>query len=78
VKTLICDETHCWPNEPERIASYPPESRKQGMASKEKLIRLSNLRYTRPRKEIDDEIARFLARPSDASPTAPMLIKKKR
>lgn len=78
VKTLICDETHCWPNEPERIATYPPEARKRGMASKEKLMRLSNLRYTRSRREIDASIARFLARPSDPRQPAPKLIKKKR
>lgn len=78
LKTLVCDETHCWPNDPVRFATYPPESRKHGMASKEKLIRLSNLRYTRPRAEIDAGIARILARPSDAKPTAPRLVKKKR
>lgn len=69
VKTLICDDVHCWPNEPERIATYPPEARKRGMASKGSLIRLSNLRYTKPRPEIDAHIAKFLSRTSDATTT---------
>ena len=62
VKTLMCDASGCWTKEPEPIATYPPTPRKKGMASKESASGLSNARYTRPRAEVDAEIARFLAR----------------
>lgn len=68
VRTLVCDDTHCWPNQPEKFATYPPTSRKRGMASKERIIRLSNLRYTKPRHAVDDHIARFFARTVRPSP----------
>jgi hypothetical protein len=60
VRTLHCDETHCWPHEPEKIETYPAGPRKRGMASKERIMRLSNLRYTTSRASIDAEIVRLL------------------
>ncbi len=78
VRTLVCDERHCWPNEAERIATYPPEARQRGMACKEKLVRLSNARYTRPRSEIDAEIERFLSRATAAKPQPVTPVKKRR
>ena len=78
VKTLVCDETHCWPSDPEPIATYPPELRKRGMASKEKLMRLSDRRYTLPRREIDAHIGRFLARTPDTTPRQPASPPRKR
>lgn len=65
VRTLICDETHCWPAEPEKFATYPPGPRRRGMANKERIVRLSNLRYSRPRAEVDGAIRRFLTRKSE-------------
>lgn len=62
LRTLICDETHCWPSEPKKFATCPPDTRKRGRASKERIMRLSNLRYTLPRVEIDRQIARFFGR----------------
>ena len=62
VRTLVCDGTHCWPNEAEKFATYPPGPRGRGMGNMDRIIRLSNLRYTRPRAEVDAGIARFLGR----------------
>ncbi len=78
VKTLVSRDGRSWPSDPERVATYPPGPRCRGMASKEKLIQLSNRRYTKPRPEIDAQIARVLARASDAKPGALLLKKKTR
>jgi len=43
-----------------RIATYPPR-RTAGAGWRSAIVHASNERYTRPRAEVDAEIARFLA-----------------
>ena len=62
VRTLTCDANGCRPTEPERIATYPPFLKNSGAEWRIKVERTSSERYTRPRAEIEVQIARFLRR----------------
>ena len=62
VRTLTCDDNRCEPTEPLKMTTYPPPRRLKGNAAKARIVRRSAECYTRPRKEVDASIARFLMR----------------
>ncbi len=62
IRTLTCDDNRCEPTEPLKITTYPPPLRAKGNAAKARIIRRSTQCYTRPRKEVDASIGRFLMR----------------
>lgn len=59
IRTLHCAAGVCEPADPQLIATYPP-FRTPGAEWRSTIVRASNERYTRPRSEVDAEIARFL------------------
>jgi len=59
VRTLACDDTGCWPTEPQMIATYPPFTQRH-IEWRGKVERTSNDRYTKPRIRVESEIAHFL------------------
>jgi hypothetical protein len=61
VRTLTCDDTGCWPAEPQMIATYPPFTQRH-IEWRSKIERASNERYTRQRNAAEATIARFLLR----------------
>jgi hypothetical protein len=60
VRTLACDAKGCRPTGPEQIATYPPFLREPGTEWRSRIERTSNERYTKPRDQVDAEIADFL------------------
>ena len=62
VRTLTCKDGVCEPADPQVIATYPPFRRAGDAEWRSRIVRSSNERYTRPRAQVDAEIARFLMR----------------
>jgi hypothetical protein len=62
VRTLVCDDSGCWPAEPERIATYPPFLKNRDAEWRSRIERTSNERYTTPRSAAEAKIASFLLR----------------
>ncbi len=60
VRRLICDEHGCEPSQPEQIATFAPFQRSPNTAWRSSIVRASNHVYARPRREVDEEIARFM------------------
>jgi hypothetical protein len=60
VRTLVCDESGCWPAEPEQVSTYPPFMKDRDAEWRSRIERTSNERYTKPRAEIENKIQRFL------------------
>jgi hypothetical protein len=58
-RILRCKEGVCEPDDVVKIATYAPR-RTPGAEWRSAIVRASNERYTRPRTEVDAEIARFL------------------
>jgi hypothetical protein len=60
VRTLKCDDTGCWPVEPQMIATYPPYPKTQNAEWRSRTERISNERYTKPRDLVETAITKFL------------------
>jgi hypothetical protein len=60
VRTLKCDDTGCWPDEPQMIATYPPYPKTQNAEWRSRIERTSNERYARPRTVVEAAITKFL------------------
>jgi hypothetical protein len=60
IRTLRCDDSGCWPAEPERIATYPPFQKQADAEWRRKIERTSNERYTKPRTAVEAKLSRFL------------------
>ena len=69
VRTLRCNDTGCWPAEPEKIATYPPFSKTQNAEWRSRIERTSNERYTKPRAAVEAAITKFLLSPTDKTKT---------
>ena len=67
VRTLKCDDTGCWPAQPQMIATYPPYRKTQNAEWRSRVERTSNERYTKPRKAVEAAIARFLLSQSEGT-----------
>jgi hypothetical protein len=62
VRTLSrADAGHSFPSGPHLVKTFPPFGRGDRTAPRERIVRVSRERYTKPRASVDAKIGRFLA-----------------